>query len=264
MTSSLRPTKKKTALVSKAMLEGDKEGEQCPAPKFFKVLNSTAGLAKTIALAPASGAKLKRDAVLATLHHGTDNGSDSPSMSAEPTLAGPDAVVVLSLAEIGQCRELEVFDAKTRLQYSLPLLNKAVAPPGAVKSLVTRLVEAGAFPEASCSVALSSLLGAEVQCLHEFEASGFVAYDEQSGGGWTLTAQGMEYLQHHVQLTSPDLFFRVRGLPLKDKSNHELLLALFDQHWKWKRVKELRKAAPYVEGQEKLLCGSGPLIYILE
>ena len=145
--SLARASAKKCAVGLAEQLEADCEVSDvlAPAPKFFRLLHATPGSAKTIPVAFASADKLRKDAVLATLHVGSgDPETGEWSVDVAPVSGkGVESVVVLSLRDIGACRDLTCFEKGKRLQYTIedcPSVRHA--------QVITDIVRAGAYPNA--------------------------------------------------------------------------------------------------------------------
>jgi hypothetical protein len=139
---------------------------------------------------------------------------------------------------------LQCWRASSTLQYALqghPWDLETVA-------LITRLVNARAVPGSGCFFDCSDRDDREV--LDHFDVLGFARMlsDEAAFSTWALTDRAMTLLRPCRELLHPSPALADRGLPLAQRTNYEILVALQSDGWTWEKAPKRFDIVPYEVG----------------
>ena len=235
----------------------DDLGPQQPAAEgqtFIRVVSATPSRARTVYQAPASGAKLRQDRVVVTVHREQGN-RESPIVDFEPGSAtGVCPLATMSIRDLVSHRKQIIEHApEQKLQYSLP----GLADPAST-NLITRMVAAKAFETSQdgSAFAVPSSANEDLQMLANLEQAGFAVRCQGASSTWQLSVKSLQTLQVFCQLDSGCQFFHKRApSAIEDMTDYELVSQVLEGGWAWKRVqnKQLASQEPFVLG--------GPLMF---
>lgn len=202
---------------------------------FFSVIDCAPSRARVIPLPPGTARRLGADDLQIAIHkdHLACQGGALGRISVGSAQVSTNPVMVLSRFGLDWANDtgaLQSWKVRDRVQFSF----SGVPMSDVLIDLTTRLVQARACPGNDARFACQH--GCEDwHGLEELEALGFVQCHQSDGAisMWSLTRRGMACLDPVRVVCDPEDAVQDRGLPIKDKSCYELLLALERAGWIW-------------------------------
>lgn len=227
---------------------GAQEGAQVTRRFVFSVVDTTPIRARVVPLPAGTAMRLGPDDIQIVAHvdHQPCEGADSGTISVGAAQVSSNPVLVLSRlgsAILDNPSLLEAWRIRDRIQYGLSGVNCSEA----MLNLVTALLESGATPAGGKAFACAKGEEKQIFMLDMLMSFGFASCVQEDGHItlWTLTVQGIQCLELVRVICSPSPALASRGLPFKEGSTYEMLLALQHNGWEWVASKRCSQLEPY-------------------